>query len=91
MEVILKIIVIGLGIRVILSQIIPTGIYSWFMLYIAGSELSESNEIGVKYEFILGLKKILLLKSISQFTKEKTNKQTNKEKEKENKPMLGLT
>ena len=61
------------------------------MLYI-GSELSESNEVGVKYGFILGLKKLLLLKSKLQFTKkEKKNKQTNKEKEKENKPMLGLT
>ena len=66
------------------------------MLYISGLKLSESNEVGVKYGFILGLKKFLLLKSISQFTK-KENKQTNKqtikekEKEKENKPMLGLT
>ena len=48
------------------------------MLYIAGLELSELNEVGVKYGFILGLKKLLLLKSISQFTKEK-NKQTNKQ------------
>jgi len=46
------------------------------------------NEVGVKYGFILGLKKLMLLKSISQFTKKK-NKQTKKEKE--NKPMLGLT
>ena len=53
------------------------------MLYIAGSELSESNEVGVKYRFIFGLKKLLLLKSISQYTKKQTNKQTNKEKEKE--------
>jgi len=41
------------------------------------------------------LKELLLLKSISQFTKKKENKQinkqTNKEKEKEKKPMLGLT
>jgi len=38
----------------------------------------------VKYRFILGLKKLLLLKSISQFTKKRkqTNRQTNKEKEK---------
>ena len=62
------------------------------MLYIAGLELSESSEVEVKYEFILGLKKLLLLKSISQFTKKiKTNKQQIKKKEKENKPMLGLT
>ena len=58
------------------------------MLYIAGLELSESNKVGVKYGFIYGLKKLLLLKSISQFTK-KENKQTNKQKE--NKPMLELT
>ena len=60
------------------------------MLYIARLELSESNDVRVKYGFILGLKKLLLLKSISQFTK-KENKQTNKQREKENKPMLGLT
>ena len=50
------------------------------MLYIAGSELFESNEVGVKYEFILGLKE-LLLKFISQFTRKKkqTNKKTNKQ------------
>ena len=45
------------------------------MLYISGLKLSESNEVEVKYGFILGLKKLLLLKSISQFTKKKTNKQ----------------
>ena len=59
------------------------------MLYIAGLELSESNEVGVKYGFILGLKEL----SISQFTKKKnkqTDKQTNKKKKK-NKPMLELT
>ena len=55
------------------------------MMYIAGSELSESNEVGVKYGFILGLKKLLLLKSISQFTKEKTNKQTKKERKRKRK------
>ena len=55
------------------------------MLYIAGLELSESNEIRVKYEFILGLKKLLLLKSISQFTKKKTNKQTKKERKRKRK------
>jgi len=59
------------------------------MLYIARSELSKSNDVGVKYGFILGLKELLLLKSISQFIKK--NKQTNKEKEKESKPVLGLT
>ena len=49
---------------------------------IAESELSETNEVKVKYGFILGLKKLLLLKSISQFTKKK-NKQTNKYRKKE--------
>jgi len=58
------------------------------MLYITGLELSESIEVRVKYGFILGLKKLLLLKSISQFTKKKNNKQTNKEKEKEKKTGL---
>ena len=52
------------------------------MLYIARSELSESNEVGVKFGFILGLKKLLLLKSIPQFPKKKkqTNKQIKKKK-----------
>ena len=61
------------------------------MLYKAGLELSEPNEVRVKYGFILGLKK-LLLKSISQQTQTKgKNKQRNKQKEKKsNKPMLGL-
>ena len=44
------------------------------------------NEARVKYGFILGLKKLLLLKSISQFTKRKqTNKQTNKQIKKKKK------
>ena len=55
------------------------------MLYIAGSELSESNEVKVKYGFILGLKKLLLLKFISQFTKKKTNRQANKQTKKKRK------
>ena len=45
-----------------------------------GLDLFESNEVGVKYEFILGLKE-LLLKSISKRNtnkKEKANKQTKK-------------
>ena len=49
------------------------------MLYIARSELSESSEVRMKYGFILELKILLLLKSISQLTKKKTNKQTNKQ------------
>jgi len=54
----------------------PIGLYGWFILYIAGLELSELNEVGEKYGFTLGLKE-LLLKSISQFTKKrKINKQT---------------
>ena len=70
----------------ILSQIIPVR-HIRFMLYIVRSELSESNEVRVKYEFILGLKELLLLKSISQFRK--TNKQTNKtKKEKKRKTSL---
>ena len=56
------------------------------MLYIAGSELSESNEVGVKYGFVLGLKELLWLKSISQYTKKKTNKQqTNKQRKRKRK------
>ena len=55
------------------------------MLYIATLELSESNEIAVKYGFILGLKE-LLLKSISQ-TNTKIRKQPKKRKKK-SKPSL---
>ena len=54
------------------------------MLYIAGSELSESNEVGVKYGFIFEWKNLLLLKSISQFTPKK-NKQTNEQIKKKKK------
>ena len=64
------------------------------MLFKVGLELSESNEVRVKYGFIFELKELLLLKSIAQYTaKKKTINQTNKQinKEKENKPMLGLT
>ena len=61
------------------------------MLYKAGSELSESNEVGVKYGFLLGLKKNVVIKIYFIIYKKQTNKQINKEKEKENKPMLGLT
>ena len=55
------------------------------MLYITGSELSESNEVGVKHGFILRLKKLLLLKSISQFIEKETNKQTNKQRKRKRK------
>ena len=34
-------------------------------------KLSKSNGVGVEYGFMLGLKELLLLKSISQFTKKK--------------------
>ena len=52
------------------------------MLYPAELELSESNEIEVKSGFILCLKELLLLKSIS---KKKTNKQTNKQRKRKRK------
>ena len=48
----------------------------------AGLELFD-NEVDVKYGFIVGLKKLLLLNSISQTNtkkKEKTNKQTKRNK-----------
>jgi len=57
------------------------------MLYIAILELSESNEVGGKYGFILGLKELLLLNSISLFTKKK-NKQTNKKRRRKKKTSL---
>ena len=58
------------------------------MLFKAGLELFESNEVDVKYEFILGLKK-LLLKSISQTNTNKKEKANNKQKGK--KSILRLT
>jgi len=48
------------------------------MLFKAGLKLSESNEVGVKYGFILGLKELLLLYSISQKNTNKKKRQTNK-------------
>ena len=83
----MKILVIRFGVWVILSQINPIWPFDWFILYKVGLELSKLNEIGVKYKFILGLKK-LLFKSISQTNtnkKKKTNKQT---KKKENQTSL---
>jgi len=56
------------------------------MLFKTGLELFESNEVDVKYGFILGLKK-LLLKSISKTNTNKNgkaNKQTNKKKKNQN-------
>jgi len=47
-------------------------------------DLFESNEIGVKYGFILGLKKLLLLNSISQTNTKKKEKANNKQKERKN-------
>jgi len=62
------------------------------MLYIAELELSESIEVRVKYEFILGLK-ILLLKSILQTNTNQKIEQPNKQERKktQNKPILELT
>ena len=62
-------------------------------MYMTGLELSESNEVGVKYGFILGLKKFLLLKSISQSNTNQKKQTNNKESRKKSKtkPILGLT
>jgi len=57
-------------------------------------ELSETNGVGVKYGFILGLKELLLLNSISQTItnkKEKASKQTKRKKKIKIKPILRLT
>ena len=50
------------------------------MFFKVGLELFD-NEVNVKYEFILGLKKLLLFKFISQTNTNKKEKQTNKQKE----------
>ena len=63
------------------------------MLFKAGLELFELNEVDVKYAFILRLKE-LLLKSISQTNtnkKEKAHKRTNKRKKIKTNPILRLT
>jgi len=52
-----------------------------------GLELSETNGVGVKYGFILGLKELLLLNSISQTITNKKEK-ANKQKEIKSKPSL---
>jgi len=52
-------------------------------------ELFEINRVGVKYEFIFGLKELLLLNSISQTITNKKEKANNKQKEKKiSKPSL---
>jgi len=51
-------------------------------------ELSETNGIGVKYGFMLGLKKLLLLNSLSQTIINKKEKINNKQKERKSKPSL---
>jgi len=52
-------------------------------------ELSESNGVGVKYGFMLGLDKLLLLNSISLTITNKKEKATNKQKrKKKSKPSL---
>ena len=63
------------------------------MFFKAGLDLFD-NEVDVKYGFILGLKKLLLLNFISQTItnkKEKTNKQTKRKKKIKTKPILRLT
>jgi len=57
-------------------------------------ELSETNGVSVKYEFIFGLKELLLLNSISQTItnkKEKANKKQKEKKKIKTKPILRLT
>ena len=65
------------------------------MLFKDGLELTESNEVSVKYGFILGLKELLLLNFISQTitNKKRKSKQTNKKKERKikTKPIQRLT
>ena len=56
----------------------------WFILEKAGLELSESNGIGVKYGFILGLKGLLLLNSIRKQSQTKKKKQTTNKKKRKN-------
>jgi len=57
------------------------------MLFKAGLELFN-NEADVKYGFILGLKKLLLLNFISQTITNKKEKENNKQKERKSKPSL---
>jgi len=45
-------------------------------------ELFETNGVGMKYGFIFGLKKLLLLNCISQTITNKKEKANNKQKEK---------
>ena len=52
------------------------------MLFKTGLELFESNEVDVKYGFILGLKELLLVNSISQTITNKKEKQTTNKKKK---------
>ena len=47
-------------------------------------KFSETNGVGVKYGFILGLKELLLLNFISQTITNKKEKSNNKQKENQN-------
>jgi len=62
------------------------------MLYKAGLKLFDSNEVEVRYEFILGLNKIVVVEIhfTNKYKQKRKNKQTKKEKIK-TKPILGLT
>ena len=53
-------------------------------MYIAGLELSESDEVEVKYGFMFGLKELLLLNAISHKKITKKKESNNKQKEKKN-------
>jgi len=90
MIILLLFIVLGLG--HISSRIISIRHIRLVHVLHSGSELSESNEVGVKYGFIYEWKKFLLLKSISQFTKKRkqTNNQTNKERKRKRKQAYAI-
>jgi len=72
-----------LEVWVILSQYIQPAYLVGSYCAKPGLELSKSNEVGMKYGFILKLKILLLLNSISQTNSnklQKANKQTKRKK-----------
>ena len=79
--------VIRLEVWVVLIRICPTRCI-WLVHTVKSRlGLSESNGVDVKYGFILRLKELLLLDSISQTItnkKEKANKQTKRKKKNQN-------
>ena len=77
----MKIMVIRLEVWVVLIRISLTRCIWLVHIVKTGLKLSKTNGVGVRYGFILGLKELLLLNSISHTITNKKEKSNNKQKE----------